>query len=216
MADEQQSRLAPDGAANRAPLYLTSDGRPIAPWRRSLDRAGSSAIDWLAIALPRHWLLAANVAVGLYALLPVLAPLMLAGGLTAPALAIYRVYSYLCHQLPERSWFILGQKMAYCQRDAAIYPMILLAGLVYGWRSRSVPTLTLKWYLILIAPMAIDGFTQLFGLRESTGALRTVTGALFGVASVWFFYPRVQRVIDEEFGGGTETLRAGTRVERAR
>lgn len=183
---------------NRAPLYLGPGGAPIAPWRRALDRAGSSAIDWLAFALPRHWLLAMNVAVGLYALLPLLAPLFLASGMTAPALAIYRIYSYLCHQLPERSWFIFGEKMAYCQRDAAIYPMVLFAGLVYGWRRRRVPSLSLRWYLILIAPMAVDGFTQLFGLRESTGLLRTLTGALFGVASVWFLYPRVQRVIDEE------------------
>ena len=45
---------------------------------------------------------------------------------------------------------------------------------------------------LLIAPMALDGFTQLFGFRESTWELRVVTGTLFGIASVWLIYPHLQ------------------------
>jgi uncharacterized membrane protein len=40
--------------------------------------------------------------------------------------------------------------------------------------------------------MAIDGITQLFGLRESNWQLRTITGALFGLASVWLAYPYLE------------------------
>jgi uncharacterized membrane protein len=38
--------------------------------------------------------------------------------------------------------------------------------------------------------MALDGFTQLFGWRESTWELRVITGLLFGFASGWLVYPR--------------------------
>src|ERR1700682_2051648 len=44
--------------------------------------------------------------------------------------------------------------------------------------------------------MAIDGFTQLFGWRESTWELRVVTGLLFGLASGWLVLPR----LDAAFG----------------
>ena len=43
--------------------------------------------------------------------------------------------------------------------------------------------------------MALDGFPQLFGWRESTVELRTLTGALFGLASLWLVYPRLDRVL---------------------
>jgi len=40
----------------------------------------------------------------------------------------------------------------------------------------------------LILPMAWDGTTQLFGWRESTWALRVITGTLFGGGTVWFSF----------------------------
>ncbi len=191
IADESAPR-----DAVRPPTYLVGSGQPIAPWRQSLDSAAARAIDWSVEFIPRHWLFAVNVLVAIYAFLPFLAPVLLAGGMTGPADVIYYVYSYLCHQMPSRSWYILGEKMAYCQRDALIYPMIFLAGVAYGWR-RSIRPLPILWYLVLILPIAVDGTTQALMLRESTPELRAITGALFGVATVWLCYPRVQKVMDE-------------------
>jgi uncharacterized membrane protein len=45
--------------------------------------------------------------------------------------------------------------------------------------------------------MAVDGFTQLFGWRESDWLLRTITGCLFGMATVWLAYPYVQEAMDD-------------------
>jgi uncharacterized membrane protein len=45
--------------------------------------------------------------------------------------------------------------------------------------------------------MAIDGLTQMFGLRDSTWLLRSVTGALFGFGMVWFLYPVIQTSMDD-------------------
>lgn len=139
--------------------------------------------------LSRHWLAVVNIASGVFSALPVLAPILLANGLTAPANAIYSAYQVVCHQMPSRSFFLAGFQMAYCQRNFAIYTTIFLAGMAYALWRKKVPLLPLWAYVVLILPMAIDGFTQLFGLRLSTPELRVFTGTLFGGASVWLAYP---------------------------
>ena len=119
-------------------------------------------VDKAVFKLAKHWLLLASLFWGLYAGLPLLAPVLMDAGLTTPAKIIYIVYRPLCHQLPERSFFLGGQqhtysaeeladagveihpfsrdignetvgwKTAFCQRDVAIYGSIFLAGLIYG------------------------------------------------------------------------------------
>jgi len=169
----------------------------IAPFRRAVDSAVMGFVDWLVAELVRHWLLLVNTSVAVFAFLPFVAPYLMSVGRTDLARIIYYAYSYTCHQLPQRSWFIFGQQMAYCERDTAIYLAVFLAGLLFGvWRGR-LPRLSFKAYLIFITPMAVDGFTQLFGWRESNWQLRTVTGALFGAASVWLTYPYLQQAVDE-------------------
>lgn len=92
-----------------------------------------------------------------------------------------------------------GYKIAFCERDAAIYGTIFLAGLVFAFvrqrylrQGRRIPKLPLWVFGLLLVPMAVDGFTQLFGLRESDWVLRSITGFLFGLAIVWLAYPHVQ------------------------
>jgi uncharacterized membrane protein len=171
----------------------------------------------------RHWLALANAGAAGFVALPLLAPVLLAAGFGGLANAIYVVYRGVCHQWAFRSYFLfgpqstygldelgrlvgperaygflgspeLGYKVAFCERDVAIYLAVLLGGLVYALlRSRADP-INLSGYVLLIAPMALDGFTQLFGWRESTPELRTLTGALLGFASVWLVYPRFDRL----------------------
>ncbi|MDQ1300097.1 MAG: hypothetical protein QG637_14 [Chloroflexota bacterium] len=98
----------------------------------------------------------------------------------------------------------LGYKVAICERDVAIYGSILLGGLLYGVararftaRARRTPRLPVKGYLISLIPMLVDGATQLVGLRESSWLLRLVTGALFGLATVWLAYPYVEDAMQD-------------------
>jgi uncharacterized membrane protein len=164
----------------------------------------------------RHWLVGVNAAVALFIGGALAAPLLAALGLAPAADALYAAYHLTCHQWAFRSFFVfgtqvvyapqqllalgldpfgfvgqpgLGWKIAFCERDLAIYTSVLIAGLMYA-RNRALTAASAKVYAVLILPMAIDGFSQLFGWRESTWELRTVTGALFGVASVWLLYPR--------------------------
>ena len=100
----------------------------------------------------------------------------------------------------------LGFKVAYCERDVAIYGAILIFGLLYAlpaFRKRVRPLNWLLYGLIGVAPIVLDGFSQLFSqypyntlaifawlpYRESTPFLRTLTGALFGLANAWLALP---------------------------
>jgi uncharacterized membrane protein len=105
----------------------------------------------------------------------------------------------------------IGYKAALCERDIAIYGSVALGGLVFALlRQRGkVRAPSLKGYALFLIPIAVDGVSQLVGLRESNWWLRTVTGALFGLASVWLAYPYVedamQEVIETESRPNKET-----------
>lgn len=143
--------------------------------------------------LTRHWLLLANTVLAVFATLPVVEPALKAEGADGPADAIFTTYSWVCHQMPSRSYFLLGQQMAYCERNTAIYGTMAICGLLWTRFGRRLPRLHWALFFALAAPMAIDGFSQLAGLRESTWQLRSLTGALFGLASVWFGFPLLDR-----------------------
>jgi len=65
----------------------------------------------LSHRLGKHWLLVFSLGFGLLVGLPFLAPVLMHWGWTAPAKAIYSFYSFLCHQLPERSFFLFGPRL---------------------------------------------------------------------------------------------------------
>jgi len=170
----------------------------------------------------RHWLLTLNLAVSTFLLGALAAPVLAAVGWRPAADALYAAYHFTCHQWAFRSFFFFGQqpvysrqtlaeqgidpfgfignaslgwKMAFCERDLAIYVGLLLVGVLYA-RKRDLKPSGFVLYGLLILPMAVDGFTQLFGWRESTSELRVVTGLLFGLASAWLVLPR----LDASFG----------------
>lgn len=148
--------------------------------------------------LCRHWLFAANLALIVFCTLPFVAPILAYLGDDAISTAIFNLYMLTCHQMPSRSYFILGHQMAYCERNTAIYCTMALAGLAYvRLRPEKIRPLPWRWYAVLILPIAIDGFTQLFGWRESTWLLRGITGTIFGLATVWLAFPTVQQSCDQ-------------------
>ncbi|MDX1615752.1 MAG: DUF2085 domain-containing protein [Candidatus Promineifilaceae bacterium] len=82
---------------------------PLSGWQRSLVLA----IDRLVHGFSRHWLAVFNAAAFLYVGLPILAPVLMNAGATAPAQVIYTIYSPLCHQMTQRSFFLFGEQPAY-------------------------------------------------------------------------------------------------------
>ncbi len=175
----------------------------------------------IVYVVAKHWLLIVNSVMALQAGLPLVPPVLMATGRVSTARLIYRLFQPLCHQLPERSFFLygprfsytldelerligpgvplryigdlsLGYKMAVCQRDIATYVAILLAGLAFIPLRHRLKPLPLKAFLLFCIPIAADGFGQLFGFWESTWWSRIASGALFGAACVWLAYPYVE------------------------
>jgi uncharacterized membrane protein len=71
--------------------------------------AATSQRGWLA----RHWFFIFGLVFGLWVWLPFLAPILMHVGLTAAGRLVYFIYSFFCHQLPERSFFLFGPKLMY-------------------------------------------------------------------------------------------------------
>lgn len=150
------------------------------------------AVDRAIYRVARRWIWLLN-AVGLaFVALPILVPYLMAAGHAGPAAWIYRVFSLICHQRPDRSFFLSGYQMAYCQRNFAIYTGLFLLGLLFALVRHRVRPLGLRGAVLLSIPMALDGFTQLVGLRESTWELRLLTGGLFALGVAWLVYPRLE------------------------
>ena len=61
----------------------------------------------------RHWLGLLLVSLLLVTTIPFLAPVAMAAGWTDVGTVIYTIYSPFCHQLPQRSWFLFGEKVTY-------------------------------------------------------------------------------------------------------
>jgi uncharacterized membrane protein len=100
----------------------------------------------------------------------------------------------------------LGYKVALCERDVAIYGAIAAFGLLFVLSGLRIPGLPwYLWVLIGMAPIGIDGVSQLlsqpplslFPYRESTPFLRTLTGGLFGFTTAWFGFPLIAETMKE-------------------
>lgn len=81
--------------------------------------------------LVKNWIWVFSFVFGLIVFLPFLAPFFMKIGWEFPAKVIYGIYSFLCHQLPQRSFFLFGNKAMYSLPEIqgawqdTINPMIL-------------------------------------------------------------------------------------------
>lgn len=119
------------------------------------------------------------------------APLALQSGRPFLSLAIYRSFGYLCHQIPERSFFLAGHPFAVCSRCFGLYSGFATAALSYpllrSLRSTAAPPR--KWLFLAAAPMAIDFGIEFLGLGHNTHFSRFATGALLGLVAVFYVMP---------------------------
>ena len=136
------------------------------------------------------WSLAVVVSVAL-TLMIIGAPLAMNSGHLFWALAIYKAFSYVCHQIPERSFFIAGHQFAVCSRCSGLYFGFTAATLFYPLvRSlRQTETPARKWLFLAAAPLAIDFSVGYLGIWQNTHSSRFITGALLGVVSVFYVLP---------------------------
>ena len=123
--------------------------------------------------------------------LVVVAPLVAAGVHGELAQVVYRAFAVLCHQRPDRSYFIDGHKLAVCSRCTGLYAGFAFTLLVYPL-IRSLRTTTApprSWLLLAAVPLGIDFSLTFFGIWENTHTSRLLTGALLGSVAVFYVVP---------------------------
>lgn len=98
MQSEQTNTIAP--AADPHPATLTT--HRITRWANQL-----------VSGFLRHGLTLLLLVMLLFVLVPFLAPLFMALEWYGPGRLIYQLYAPFCHQLPQRSWFLFGEKLTY-------------------------------------------------------------------------------------------------------
>ncbi|MBN2013808.1 MAG: DUF2085 domain-containing protein [Candidatus Altiarchaeota archaeon] len=95
---------------------------------------------------------------------------------------LYFFFSETCHQLPGRSFFLYGFKLAVCARCTGIYLGALVSTLFYPFFLPVDNKKTPGKFLLLFSliPLGLDGGIQLLTAYESTNLLRFFTGLVFG------------------------------------
>lgn len=123
------------------------------------SRSTKSFVDWLA----QHWFGVVLAVYGLWVFLPFVAPLFMYMGWSGAGKAIYLIYSFFCHQMPQRSYFLFGQKIMYSLGEIqAVWqttdnPFVLrqfigneTMGWKMAWSDRMIWFYTSIWFLAIL------------------------------------------------------------------
>jgi len=153
---------------------------PPASYARPISTAFGA---WFFIASASSLILAAIIA-------PPVAQLF---GHPAFAASIFKTFSYLCHQIPERSFHLGNHQFAVCSRCTGLYAGFTLATLGYPLlRSlKRTDTPRIIWLLLAAAPLAIDFALGYFSIWQNNHFSRFTTGALLGAVAAFFIIPGV-------------------------
>src|SRR5256714_2723859 len=136
------------------------------------------------------WATLATVALAIFG--PILiAPLAEAHGYSAFAGSIYKTFSYVCHQIPDRSFHLAGYQFAVCSRCTGLYAGFAAATLLYPLtRSlRRTDTPRIIWLILAPLPLLIDFSLGYFSIWQNNHFTRFTTGALLGAVAEFFIVP---------------------------
>jgi uncharacterized membrane protein len=156
---------------------------------RFSDRIGSFLMDYWA-----HFI---TGALGLLVLTAISIPFLSYFGLDALSKQLFFALHYVCAQIPSHSFYVFGHQLGLCARNFSIYTAMFVGCLIFVLSKKRLPGIPWWVWVLMILPMAVDGTTQMFGLRESDWILRTITGTLFGLGNVWFALPLMQKNLNE-------------------
>jgi uncharacterized membrane protein len=124
-----------------------------------LPKSKRSIFQWMG----DHWFETFLIVYGAWVFAPLLAPVSMQIGWPGMGKAIYFVYSFFCHQLPERSFFFFGEKNMYSLAEIqaawqnTTNPMILRQftgnesmGWKIAWSDRMISFYTSVWLFAVI------------------------------------------------------------------
>jgi uncharacterized membrane protein len=118
-----------------------------------------SIFSWMS----SHWFETFLLIYGLWVFTPWLAPVFMKLGWTSTGNTVYFIYSFFCHQLPERSFFLFGEKRMYSINEIQVVwqntanPMILrkfigneIMGWKIAWSDRMISFYTSVWLFAVL------------------------------------------------------------------
>ncbi len=111
--------------------------------------------------------------------------------MTSISQPIYHFFSYLCHQMPSRTFHIENHAFAVCSRCFGVYSGLLFGFIGYLFLRPITETEPLPrfWLFLSLVPIAIDWTLGVFGIWENTFLSRYVTGMILGIACAVFIVP---------------------------
>jgi len=129
-------------------------------------------------------------------LLILAAPVAKANGYSQISTPLYSFFSYICHQMPSRSFFVEGEKFGVCSRCFGVYLGLLLGFLLYPlWRAiDEIEPLPRFWLFLSLVPIGIDWSLGVFGIWENTFTTRLITGLILGLACATFMMPALVEI----------------------
>lgn len=123
-------------------------------------------------------------------------PVLSATGEAGAAAPFYDFFSFLCHQMPARSFHLLEHQFAVCSRCFGVY-FGLLAGLVAYPILRGVDNiepLPRFWLFASMVPIGIDWSLGVFGIWDNNHASRFITGSILGFACAVYIVPALVEI----------------------
>lgn len=136
------------------------------------------------------WTIVTSISLAVVGLI-VGAPLAQASGHPALAATIYKAFSFVCHQIPERSFHLAGHQFGVCSRCTGLYAGFAVAATAYPLvRSlKSTSTPPRLWLILAAVPLVIDFGLGYFGIWQNNHFSRFTTGALLGSVAVFYIMP---------------------------
>jgi uncharacterized membrane protein len=165
------------GAAEAAPLQGNSSANLTSP--------GDLIVCWNSWALAPLALIAAVIAV----------PFFLTHGFLPIGFALQCGFALVCHQRPERSFWIFGAPFAVCARCLGIY-----LGPAIGLLLRTSRRFAVRCLLAAAAINALDVLTEFAGLHGNWLGVRFVLGVALGAAGALLISSSIARVSPAEAG----------------
>jgi len=117
--------------------------------------------------------------------------------------AVMGIFSFVCHQLPDRSPHIAGVQLAVGHRCMGIYWALPVAALVFGlskWQIAVTGSRNISIVLIAGIPAGTDWLGDVIGLWTNTPVSRIITGAIFGLAAGYVLAGGISDIVREYRG----------------
>jgi uncharacterized membrane protein len=130
------------------------------------------------------------------------APVFEANGIKSISQPVYRFFSYICHQINNRSFHYHELPFAVCSRCFGVYLGVFIGFIAYPFfrkieNNEPFPQI---WLFLAMIPMAIDFSLGFFNIWENTHISRLITGGILGFACAIFMVPAFADIVKQVKG----------------